>query len=82
MERKTIQALIEDAGEKLVIDIRSEEDYKRETYPGAIHIFHENFMDELDRVPKDRPVYLICYTVRRVMILQKSCQGRAMRSTV
>ena len=40
MERKTIQALIEDAGEKLVIDIRSEEDYKRETYPGAIHIFH------------------------------------------
>lgn len=62
MERKTIQALIEDAGEKLVIDIRSEEDYKRETYPGAIHIFHEDFMDELDRVPKDRPVYLICYT--------------------
>ena len=62
MERKTIQALMEDAGEKLVIDIRSEEDYKRETYPGAIHIFHEDFMDELDRVPKDRPVYLICYT--------------------
>ena len=31
MERKTTQALIEDSGEKLVIDIRSEEDYKTET---------------------------------------------------
>lgn len=76
MERKTIQALIEDAGEKLVIDIRSEEDYKRETYPGAIHIFHENFMDELDRVPKDRPIYLICYTGQKSDDIAEELSGQ------
>lgn len=76
MERKTIQALIEDTGEKLVIDIRSEEDYKRETYPGAIHIFHENFMDELDRVPKDRPVYLICYTGQKSDDIAEELSGQ------
>lgn len=76
MERKTIQALIEDAGKKLVIDIRSEEDYKRETYPGAIHIFHEDFMDELDRVPKDRPVYLICYTGQKSDDIAEELSGQ------
>lgn len=76
MERKTIQALIEDAGEKLVIDIRSEEDYERETYPGAIHIFHEDFMDELDRVPKDRPVYLICYTGQKSDDIAEELSGQ------
>lgn len=76
MERKTIQALIEDAGEKLVIDIRSEEDYKRETYPGAIHIFYEDFMDELDRVPKDRPVYLICYTGQKSDDIAEELSGQ------
>lgn len=76
MERKTIQALIEDAGEKLVIDIRSEEDYKRETYPGSIHIFHEDFMDELDRVPKDRPVYLICYTGQKSDDIAEELSGQ------
>lgn len=76
MERKTIQALIEDAGEKLVIDIRSEEDYKRETYPGAIHIFHEDFMDELDRVPKDRPVYLVCYTGQKSDDIAEELSGQ------
>lgn len=76
MERKTIQDLIEDAGEKLVIDIRSEEDYKRETYPGAIHIFHEDFMDELDRVPKDRPVYLVCYTGQKSDDIAEELSGQ------
>lgn len=76
MERKTIQALIEDAGKKLVIDIRSEEDYKRETYPGAIHIFHEDFMDELDRVPKDRPIYLICYTGQKSDDIAEELSGQ------
>mgnify|MGYP004695048401 FL=1 len=76
MERKTIQALIEDVGEKLVIDIRSEEDYKRETYPGAIHIFHEDFMDELDRVPKDRPVDLICYTGQKSDDIAEELSGQ------
>ncbi len=76
MERKTIQDLTEETREKLVIDIRSEEDYKRETYPDAIHIFHEDFMDELDRVPKDRPVYLICYTGQKSDDIAEELSGQ------
>ena len=76
MERKTIQDLTEETREKLVIDIRSEEDYKIETYPDAIHIFHEDFMDELDRVPKDRPVYLICYTGQKSDDIAEELSGQ------
>ena len=76
MERKTIQDLTEETREKLVIDIRSEEDYKRETYPDASHIFQEDFMDELDRVPKDRPVYLICYTGQKSDDIAEELSGQ------
>ena len=39
MYRKTVEELQKDQREKLVIDIRSEQDYIKETYPGAKHIF-------------------------------------------
>ena len=42
MYRKTVDELQNDQREKLVIDIRSEEDYTKETYPGAKHIFWGN----------------------------------------
>ena len=41
MYRKTVEELQKDQREKLVIDIRSEQDYIKETYPGAKHIFWE-----------------------------------------
>ena len=62
MYRKTVDELQNDQREKLVIDIRSEEDYTKETYPGAKHIFWETFMDHIGEIPKDQPVYLFCYT--------------------
>ena len=65
MDRKTIEDLERDDRDKLVIDIRSKEDFDKETYPGAINIYWEEFRDHLDQVPKDRPVYLICYTGQR-----------------
>ena len=65
MDRKTIEDLERDDRDKLVIDIRSKEDFDKETYPGAINIYWEKFRDHLDQVPKDRPVYLICYTGQR-----------------
>ena len=65
MDRKTIEDLERDDRDKLVIDIRSKEDFDKETYPGAINIYWEEFCDHLDQVPKDRPVYLICYTGQR-----------------
>ena len=65
MYRKTVDELQNDQREKLVIDIRSEEDYTKETYPGAKHIFWEIFMDHIGEIPKDQPVYLFCYTGQR-----------------
>ena len=62
MIRKTIEQLEEDKREKLIIDIRSNEEYKRETYPGAINIFWGEWEQHRAEIPKDRPVYLLCYT--------------------
>lgn len=62
MLEKTVKELEQDTREKLVIDIRTLADYEKETYPAAIHIEGEDFMDHLSELPKDIPVYLICYT--------------------
>lgn len=62
MIQRTIEELELDSREKVIIDIRSREDYEKETYPGAINIFWEEFDGHIDEVPKDKPVYLICYT--------------------
>ena len=65
MYRKTVEELQRDQREKLVIDIRSEQDYIKETYPGAKHIFWEEFMEHIGEIPKELPVYLFCYTGQR-----------------
>lgn len=62
MYQRTIEELQKDEREKVIIDIRREADFLRETYPGAKHIYWEEFEAHRDEVPKDRPVYLICYT--------------------
>ncbi len=59
---KTFQELENDTREKTVIDIRKKADFDKETYPGAVHIFWEEFEEHLDEIPKDEPVYLFCYT--------------------
>lgn len=41
-----------------IIDIRKPEDYKRGTYKNAVNIG----VDNLTQVPKDKPVYVLCYT--------------------
>ncbi|MDD3218482.1 MAG: ATP-binding protein [Lachnospiraceae bacterium] len=65
MYKGTIEELEKDTREKLVIDIRTEEDYEKETYPGAVNIYWEELDAHLDEIPKDKPVYLLCYTGER-----------------
>ena len=65
MYQRTIEELQKDEREKVIIDIRREADFLRETYPGAKHIYWEEFEAHRDEVPKGRPVYLICYTGER-----------------
>ena len=62
MYRKTIDELQKDARDKQVIDLRSEEDFEKETYPGALNIYWEELGERMEDVSVDIPVYLICYT--------------------
>ena len=59
---RTIEELELDAREKLVIDMRSAAEYEKETYPGAVNIDKDNFEEHIGELPKDQPVYLLCYT--------------------
>lgn len=59
---RTIEELQEDTREKQIIDIRDRADFDKETYPGAINIYWEEFEEHMDEISKDCPVYLICYT--------------------
>ena len=62
MFRRTIEELEQDAREKLVIDMRSAAEYEKETYPGAVNIDKDDFEQHIAELPKDKPIYLICYT--------------------
>jgi len=62
MFRKTLEDMLNDEQEKLIIDLRAKQDYDKETYPGALHIFHEDFYKYLDVLPKNKRIYLFCYT--------------------
>ena len=59
---RTIEELQEDTREKQIIDIRDAVDFEKETYPGAINIYWEEFEQHMDEIRKDCPVYLLCYT--------------------
>ncbi|MBU5482636.1 ATP-binding protein [Blautia sp. MSJ-19] len=59
---RTIEELQEDTREKLIIDIRDKADFEKETYPGAINIYWEEFEEHKNEIRKDCPVYLLCYT--------------------
>ena len=62
MFRKKIEEIAQDKREKQIIDLRSPEEYEKETYPGAVNLFWEELEEHKDEIAKDRPVYLICYT--------------------
>ena len=62
MFRKKIEEIEQDKREKQIIDLRSSEEYEKETYPGAVNLFWEELEEHKDEIAKDRPVYLICYT--------------------
>ncbi|SEJ11401.1 tRNA(Ile)-lysidine synthase TilS/MesJ [Lachnospiraceae bacterium A10] len=59
---RTLEEMEADDREKCIIDVRGEEDFKRETYEGSIHIYWEEFGEHREELPKDQPIYLICYS--------------------
>lgn len=67
--QKTAAQMAADARDKLIIDLRREEDSRRSPCPGAVSLWWETMERTIReegvkalRLPKDRPLYLLCYT--------------------
>lgn len=60
--QKTFREMTEDSREKTLVDLRKEEDFRKDSYDGALHIYWEEFDIQNPPVPKDKPLYLLCYT--------------------
>ena len=61
---KTIEEMISDQREKVVIDIREESEFAKSTYPGAGNIPLDEFLSRSEELNKEMPVYLLCYNGR------------------
>lgn len=44
----------------ILVDIRMEEDYRREHWPGAFHYSYEELVEGKARLPRNRQVILYC----------------------
>jgi len=62
---RTFEELFGDDREKIVLDVRTTDEYNRDTYPGAYNIPLEELEAHEEEFPKDRPIYLMCYTGRK-----------------
>ena len=59
---KTVEEMMADAREKWVVDVRKKEDFDRDHYPDSEHIFFDEFWKHRNEFPRNRPIYLICYS--------------------
>ncbi|MCR5556018.1 MAG: ATPase [Butyrivibrio sp.] len=59
---RQIEEMIADERAKLVIDIRDESEFQKGTYPDARNIPWQEFLLHADELPKDKPIYLICFS--------------------
>jgi rhodanese-related sulfurtransferase len=48
------------AGAPLVLDVREPYEWRQVRMPGALHIPMNSVPDQLERLPKERPVVVIC----------------------
>ncbi|MCC8103833.1 MAG: rhodanese-like domain-containing protein [Clostridiales bacterium] len=62
MKRVTIKDLLRGNITGIVIDMRSQKDYNKGTFPGAIHIDASGIRESREILPKDRPLCFLCYT--------------------
>ena len=62
MYRKKLEDVLRDNSPKVIIDLRKKEDYRKETIPGAVNVYHEEFPRYQSRLPKNKRIYLFCYT--------------------
>ena len=59
-----------DNREKIIYDLRKDNEFEKETYPGAVHYFWEDMVKDIEennfsKIPKEKEIYLICYTGKK-----------------
>jgi phage shock protein E len=52
----------------LILDVRASQDYQQGHIPGAINIDSDELPDQLDTLPRDRPIVVYCEVGRRTRI--------------
>lgn len=60
--RVNAEDMMEDPREKYIIDLRKPGDFARGSCDGAVNIYWEEFDGRAQELPREKPVYLICYT--------------------
>ena len=66
MESIEIEDLLsKDSNAVTIVDIRTEEDYRRGTMPHAIHIPKAEFRQRMGELDKSKPLYIMCHTGER-----------------
>lgn len=60
--QRTVAEMMADSRDKIIIDLRKEEEYQKDSLPGARNIYWEEFEEKADSIPKNKPAYLLCYT--------------------
>lgn len=58
----TAESMMKDNREKVIIDLRKEEDYQKGSCEGAKNIYWKEFEKQITHFSKEIPLYLICYT--------------------
>lgn len=62
MFRKNLEDVLQDPTPHILIDLRKKEDFQKGTMPGAVHVYHGDFDRYVTHLPKNKRVYLLCYT--------------------
>ncbi len=60
--QKTVKEMMADSREKLIIDLRKEDEFAKESCAGALNRHWEAFDIRDFPGAKEKPVYLLCYT--------------------
>lgn len=60
--QRTTDEMMTDTREKLIIDLRKEREFRLGTCPGAVNIYWEELEQHFSELPKDKPIYMMCYT--------------------
>ncbi|MCD8015436.1 MAG: ATPase [Lachnospiraceae bacterium] len=62
MKRITVDELMKEESAGIVIDMRSISDYRKGTFPGAVHMDADKIKKDRAILPENQALYFLCYT--------------------